>query len=56
MNAKQLLPLVEAAKQDDPVNLYDFAHRVAEAQKEIDARIAEAVDQPELATMIRSAA
>ncbi len=55
MNARQILPLVEAAQQDDPVNLYDFATRVAEAQKEQDAKLAEAVGADEVAAMIRAA-
>lgn len=60
MNAKQMLPLVQAAQLDaqnrgEDVNLYDFAARVAAEQKEIDARLAEAVGESEVATIIRSA-
>ena len=58
MNAKQILPMVEealSAASGGEVNLYDFATRVCEAQKEQDAKIAEAAGETAVAASIRAA-
>ena len=59
MNARQMLPPVQQTIADggtpDEANLYEFAARVAEAQKEIDAKLAEVAGADEVAQMIRAA-